>query len=66
MATLTTVRAVLKDARMREQAGVIQIELMTLLKDVERLDDRVGKLQRHFDQTTEDIRQIRISTEKVE
>ena len=65
MATLNTVRAVLKDARMREQAGVIQTELLTLLKDVERLDDRVGKLQRHFSQTTEDIRQIRISTDKV-
>ena len=65
MATLNTVRAVLKDARMREQAGVIQAELMILLEDVGRLDDRVGKLQRHFDQTTEDIRQIRISTEKV-
>jgi DNA recombination protein RmuC len=65
MATLNTVRAVLKDARMREQAGVIQTELLTLLKDVERLDDRVEKLQRHFGQATEDVRQIRISTEKV-
>ncbi len=44
MATLNTVRAILKDARMREQAGVIQTELLTLLKDVERLDDRVEKL----------------------
>jgi DNA recombination protein RmuC len=65
MATLNTVRAVLTDARMREQAGVIQIELLTLLKDVERLDDRVEKLQRHFEQATEDVRQIRISTDKV-
>ncbi len=65
MATLNTVRAVLKDARMREQAGVIQTELLTLLKDVERLDGRVEKLQRHFGQATEDVRQIRISTEKV-
>lgn len=65
MATLNTVRAVLKDAKMREQAGVIQKEMHTLLKDVSRLDDRVGKLQRHFNQADEDIRQIRISTEKV-
>ena len=65
MAVLHTVRAVLKDARMREQAGVIQKELITLLEDVTRLDERVGKLQKHFEQTTEDIRQIRISTEKV-
>lgn len=65
MATLNTVRAVLKDVRMREQAGVIQAEVHTLLKDVERLDDRVAKLQRHFDQASDDVRQIRISTEKV-
>ncbi|MBI4183578.1 MAG: DNA recombination protein RmuC [Proteobacteria bacterium] len=65
MATLNTVRAVLKDVRMREQAGVIQREVRILLGDVVRLDDRVEKLQRHFDQTQEDVRQIRISTEKV-
>jgi len=65
MATLNTVRAVLKDVRMREQAGVIQAEVQTMLKDVERLDDRVGKLQRHFDQANEDVRQIRVSADKV-
>ncbi|MEX0759142.1 MAG: DNA recombination protein RmuC [Tistlia sp.] len=65
MATLNTVRAVLKDVRMREQAGLIQAEVQRLLEDVRRLDDRVGKLQKHFDQSTEDLRQIRISTEKV-
>jgi DNA recombination protein RmuC len=36
-----------------------------MLADVIRLDERVGKLQRHFDQATDDVRQIRISTEKV-
>ncbi len=36
-----------------------------MLKDVARLDDRVGKLQNHFGQASEDLRQIRISTEKV-
>lgn len=65
MATLNTVRAVLKDARMREQAGVIQGEVGKMMDDVKRLDDRVGKLARHFGQTTEDVRQIQISTDKV-
>ena len=36
-----------------------------MLEDVVRLDDRVAKLQRHFEQAGEDVRQIRISTEKV-
>jgi len=65
MATLHTVRAVLKDVRMREQAGVIQTQVLAMLKDVTRLDERVAKLQRHHEQAGEDLRQIRISTDKV-
>jgi len=65
MATLNTVRAVLKDARMREQAGLIQKEVRTLLDDITRLDERVAALDKHFGQASEDIRQIRISTDKV-
>ena len=64
-ATLNTLRAVLKDAQMREQAGVIQQEVEKMLGDVGRLDKRVGNLQRHFDQAGEDIRAIRISSDKV-
>lgn len=65
MATLNTVRAVLKDARMREEAGRIQTEVMKLLEDVGRVDERVGALEKHFNQSVEDIRKIRISTDKV-
>ena len=64
-ATLNTVRAVLKDARMREQAGLIQKEVEIMLEDVARLDIRVGYLQKHFDQVSEDVKGVRISTEKV-
>lgn len=65
MATLNTVRAILKDAHMREQAGLIQKEVTLLLDDIKRLDDRVGALGKHFDQAADDIRQIRISSDKV-
>ena len=64
MATLNTMRAVLKDARMREQAGAIRRELGLLHKDVERLEDRVGNLDRHFGQAARDIADIRISADK--
>jgi DNA recombination protein RmuC len=64
-ATLNTVRAILKDVRLREQAGRIQSELQAMADDVTRLDDRVAKLQRHFEQSVDDVRQIRISTDKV-
>ena len=65
MATLNTVRAVLKDVRMREQAGVIQKELGILMKDVDRLDGRVEKLARHFHLAEKDIEEIQTSTKKI-
>ena len=65
MATLNTIRAVLKDAQMREQAHVIQKEVSLMLTDVERLDGRVGKLESHFRQAEDDIKQIRVSADKL-
>ena len=64
MATLHTMRAVLKDARMREQAGAIRRELGELYRDVERLGERVGNLDRHFGQAAKDIEEIKISSDK--
>lgn len=65
MATLNTVRAILQDAQIREHANVVQREVQSLLRDISRLDERVSKLHRHFDQAGDDMRQIRISTDKV-
>ena len=64
MATLNTMRAILKDARMREQAGAIRTELGLLFKDVERLSERVMNLDRHFVQASKDIEEIKISAKR--
>ena len=64
MATLNTMRAILKDARMREQAGAIRRELGLLYSDVERLGTRVENLDRHFGQAAKDIADIKISADK--
>lgn len=64
MATLNTMRAILKDARMREQAGAIRKELGALHGDVERLVTRVSNLDRHFGQARKDVDEIMISSEK--
>ncbi len=64
MATLHTMRAILKDARMREQAGAIRRELGLLFADVERLGTRVENLDRHFSQASKDISDIKISADK--
>ncbi len=65
MATLNTVRAILKDARMREQAGVIQKEVGVLVEDISRLDSRIESLGRHFKQANDDIDGIRTSSRKI-
>jgi DNA recombination protein RmuC len=64
MATLHTLRAVLKDARMREQAGAIRRELALLHADVDRLGARVENLDRHFGQAARDIEEIKLSADK--
>ena len=64
MATLNTMRAILKDARMREQAGAIRKELSLLYADVDRLGSRVENLDRHFGQAAKDIADIKISADK--
>ncbi|MBN7763283.1 DNA recombination protein RmuC [Nitratireductor aquibiodomus] len=65
MLSIQVIQAVLKDARMREQAHLIQAEVVRLMQDVGRLDERVRKLQTHFMQANRDIDQILTSTEKV-
>jgi DNA recombination protein RmuC len=65
MLSIQVVMSLLRDARMREQAHVIQEEVMRLMEDVGRLDDRVRRLQTHFIQTNKDIDDILISTRKV-
>ncbi|ABA80280.1 DNA recombination protein RmuC [Rhodobacter sphaeroides] len=64
MAVLNTMRAVLKDARMRAQAGAIRRELAELGREIDRLTDRVGNLDRHFTQAARDVEEIRISAGK--
>ena len=64
MATLNTMRAILKDARMREQTGAIRKELSLLYQDVDRLGTRVENLDRHFTKAAKDISEIKISADK--
>jgi DNA recombination protein RmuC len=65
MLSVQVVQALLKDARMREQAHLIQGEVLRLMEDLSRLDDRVRKLQTHFGQAQKDIDQILTSTDKL-
>ncbi|MFT4150843.1 MAG: DNA recombination protein RmuC [Paracoccaceae bacterium] len=64
MATLNTMRAVLKDARMREQAGAIRTTLRQLHRDVELVVERVDKLATHFGQARADLDQISTAAQR--
>ncbi|MGE3228685.1 MAG: DNA recombination protein RmuC [Hyphomicrobium sp.] len=48
MLAVQTVQALVKDAKMRDQAGLIQREVGALLADVARLVEHVADLDRHF------------------
>ncbi len=63
--TLNTVRAIMRDVKMREQAGLIQNEVRVLMEDVSRLNDRIGKLRTHFGQAEKDIELIETSGRKI-
>jgi DNA recombination protein RmuC len=65
MLILHTVRAILRDARMHEAAGLIQTQVDLMMQDVHRLDDRVNKLATHFGQAERDINDIQTSTRKI-
>lgn len=66
MLAIQVMQQILKDARMREAADQIRTEVVSLTDDLGRLRERVNKLQQHFTQANEDVRQILISADKIE
>src|SRR6476660_2602678 len=65
MLAVHTMQAILKDVKMREQAHLIQREVIHLMEDTERLRERVLDLQRHFGQANTDIEKILTSSDRI-
>jgi DNA recombination protein RmuC len=65
MLSIQVIQAVLKDQRMREQAHLIQGEVIRLMEDLSRLDDRTRKLQSHFIAAQKDVEMIITSSDKL-
>ena len=65
MLSIQVIQSVLRDQRMREQAHLIQGEVIRLMEDLTRLDDRVQKLQGHFAAAQKDVEQIVTSSGKL-
>jgi len=66
MLAIQVMQQILKDARMRDAADLIRTEVLNLSDDLGRLRERVVKLQTHFGQANEDVRQILITADKIE
>ena len=65
MLLVQTMQAIVKDAAMREQAHLIQGEVVKLLADVTRMKERMGSLHKHFAQASGDLEQLNLSTDKI-
>ncbi len=65
MMAIQVMQAIVRDARMRDQAGLIQKEVGLLLDDVRRLAERTSKLDNHFRQAIGDVTDIATSAEKI-
>ncbi|MGD9739231.1 MAG: DNA recombination protein RmuC [Bauldia sp.] len=63
--SIQVIQAVLRDTRIKEQAHIVRDEVVKLLDDVGRLDDRVRKLHGHFTQSLKDVDDIVVSTRKI-
>lgn len=66
MLAIQVMQQIMKDARMRDAADLIRTEVLNLGDDLTRLRERVLKLQAHFNQADEDVRQILIAADKIE
>lgn len=65
MLAVQVVQSLVRDARMRDEARRIQIEVGHLVEDVRRVKERAIALDKHFKQAGDDVSQLMISTDKV-
>ena len=65
MATLNTIRGILKDATLKENSSKIRENLNLLFKDVSRLSNRIDNLDKHFNLASKDLEEVKVSAQKV-
>ena len=65
MAVLTTMRGVVRGMAVNERADAIVSEVGGILQDIERLVARAEKVERNVENARENLRQMRISVDKV-
>ena len=64
-AVLGTMRALLRDLRLRDQARHLRTELARLGEETERLDRRVAGMKRRFDEAQAELHQVELAARRV-
>ena len=62
---ILVIEAMLRDARMQDEARAIQAEVGKLIKDVRLLTERAEKLETHFRQAEEDVAGIGTASARI-
>ncbi len=65
MMAISVSQAILRDARMRDEAQAIQAEVGRLVNDVRMLTERAAKLETHFRQAQEDLSGIGAASARI-
>jgi DNA recombination protein RmuC len=65
MLAVQVMQSIVRDAKVREQTHVIQVEMRRLVDDVARLRARAAKLDAHFQNAQEDIAQLILSADRI-
>ena len=65
MMAISVAQAILRDARMRDEAHEIQAEVGKLMKNVRLLGERAGKLETHFRQAQDDLAGLGLASARV-
>ena len=65
MMAISVAQAILRDARMRDEAQAIQAEVGRLVNDVRMLTERAAKLETHFRQAQEDLSGIGAASARI-
>ncbi|WP_235961789.1 DNA recombination protein RmuC [Falsiroseomonas selenitidurans] len=64
-AVLNTMRGLLRDARLQDEARRIRHEVEALGEETERLERRIAALRGHFSSVQQDLREIELTAEKI-
>lgn len=62
---LNSIETLLRDKRIKENAGLIQSQLHQLSEELSRLEIRVSKLKSHFGSAQNDVNEIVTTTQKI-